>query len=97
LVNGVDILLHIVAIGKDLKLRNNLNIEDIKDQSIKWYWVDFDCPTDDESNLLESFFNFHPLAIEDCFHHLQRPKIDRYDDYNFLVVHALKQEDLSPQ
>ena len=90
-------MLNIIAIGKDYKLKEGLSIEALKDINIKWFWVDFDCPTDEESDLLESFFNFHPLAIEDCLHHLQRPKIDRYEDYNFLVVHALQQEDLSAQ
>jgi magnesium transporter len=95
--HGVDTVLHIIAIDKDLKIHENISVNDLRDENIKWYWVDFDCPTDEESNLLESFFNFHPLAIEDCLHHLQRPKIDHYEDYNFLVVHALKQKDLSPQ
>ena len=31
-------------------------------------------------------FNIHPLVIEDVFCTLQRPKIDYFDDYSFLVV-----------
>ena len=32
-------------------------------------------------------FNFHPLDIEDCRGTNQRPKIDEYDDYYFLILH----------
>ncbi|MDQ0217274.1 magnesium transporter [Peribacillus cavernae] len=41
---------------------------------------------------MSSFFEFHPLAIEDCMDDFnQRPKIDFYKNYQFLVVHALQQ------
>jgi magnesium transporter len=45
--------------------------------------VDFDQPTDVEVALLSTFFHFHPLAIEDCLHRLQRPKVDYYMDIIF--------------
>jgi len=32
-------------------------------------------------------YNFHHLAIEDCFSQIQQPKIDDYDDYLFMVLH----------
>ena len=33
-------------------------------------------------------FNFHPLDIEDCLSIIERPKLDEYDDYFFLVLHT---------
>ena len=36
--------------------------------------------------LLETY-KFHPLDIEDCQGTNQRPKIDEYDDYYFLILH----------
>ncbi|MBO9600659.1 MAG: magnesium/cobalt transporter CorA, partial [Cohnella sp.] len=67
-------------------------LERINDDEIEWYWVDFASPTKDEVKLLESFFHFHPLAVEDCLHFLQRPKIDPYGDTHFFVIHSLHPE-----
>ena len=36
---------------------------------------------------LEREFGFHPLAIEDIAFRNQRPKLDAYDDYLFIVLH----------
>lgn len=54
-------------------------------------------PTEQEARLLDTFFEFHPLAIEDCLHFLQRPKLDFYDGYHFFVLHALNQKSLAPE
>lgn len=51
-------------------------------------WVDVEKPTQDDMHLLQEHFAFHPLAIEDCFTTIQRPKIDRYEKYLFIVLHA---------
>ncbi|WP_243633212.1 magnesium/cobalt transporter CorA [Paenibacillus xerothermodurans] len=56
---------------------------------VLWYWVDFDQPSETEAELLGTHFHFHPLAIEDCFHLLQRPKLDHYDNIHFFVLHAM--------
>lgn len=61
---------------------------------MKWQWVDFNSPTADEISLLGSHFRFHPLAIEDCIHSLQRPKLEYYDQTTFMVMHSLDAEDL---
>src|SRR6187455_2782680 len=36
---------------------------------------------------LEERFEFHPLDYEDVFSRNQRPKVDEYDDYLFIVLH----------
>lgn len=60
------------------------------------FWVDFRAPTDPEYALLKDLFGFHPLAVEDVIHEVQRPKLESYamvgdrlkTDYFFLVIHG---------
>jgi magnesium transporter len=53
-------------------------------------WVDLATPTDDEIKaILETTFGFHPLAIEDCVTDSPLPKLEPYDDYLYLVMHAV--------
>ncbi len=53
-------------------------------------WVDAENPTPEENKmLLEGVFNFHPLAIEDCIAVSERPKVDDYENYIFLLIHAV--------
>jgi magnesium transporter len=53
-------------------------------------WVDAEKPTDEENKiLLEGIFNFHPLAIEDCIAVSERPKVDDYENYIFMVIHGV--------
>ncbi|MBL7158799.1 MAG: magnesium/cobalt transporter CorA [Candidatus Omnitrophica bacterium] len=51
-------------------------------------WVDVENPTQHNMKFLQEHFSFHPLAIEDCMTSIQRPKIDKYDNYLFIVLHA---------
>jgi len=53
-------------------------------------WVDLENPTPEESkHVLEGIFQFHPLAIEDCVAVSQLPKVEEYDGYLFMVIHAV--------
>ncbi len=53
-------------------------------------WVDLSAPTDEEvKEVLELAFAFHPLAIEDCVSDSPFPKVEAYDEYLYLVLHAL--------
>src|SRR5882724_9437141 len=53
-------------------------------------WVDLDKPTEEEWKfILESVFQFHPLAIEDCVAPNSLPKVEDYEDYLFIVTHAV--------
>jgi magnesium transporter len=53
-------------------------------------WVDLDKPTEDEIKaILEGVFQFHPLAIEDCIAPSDLPKIEDYEEYLFMVTHAV--------
>lgn len=50
-------------------------------------WVDVSDPTGQDFDDLANEFGFHPLAIEDCRFAHQRPKIDEYPGYYFVVLY----------
>ena len=50
-------------------------------------WVHIERPTPTETAWLAEQFEFHPLDLEDVLSRNQRPKIDEYDDYLFIVLH----------
>jgi magnesium transporter len=53
-------------------------------------WVDLEHASDEEAKMmLDGVFGFHPLAIEDCLTVSERPKVDEYDNYLFMVIHAV--------
>ncbi len=85
-------MLRTIAATQDARLLEDVPLERLSDNNIAWYWVDFGSPTEEEIELLSSHFHFHPLAIEDCMHFLQRPKVDQYDDSHFFVIHGLHPE-----
>ena len=56
-----------------------------KDQ---FFWLDLQSPGEQELKQLRAMFDFHPLALEDSEHFRQRPKLDDYGDYVFLVFYG---------
>lgn len=50
-------------------------------------WIDIQNPTKDELYELRDKYQFHDLDVEDCLSKVQRPKLERYDDYKFIVLH----------
>ena len=55
-------------------------------------WVDVVSPTQDELKRLGEEFGFHPLILEDILQG-ERPKIDLYDNYQFIIFYGLATED----
>lgn len=84
-----------MAYSKEQGLKEGLSIKQLSEQKWDWYWVDFNDPAEGEVGLLESQFDFHPLAVEDCLHGLQRPKLDYYDDHTFFVIHSVDRSNLA--
>jgi magnesium transporter len=60
-------------------------------------WVDIHLDNTREIQWLEETFHFHPLTIEDCTHRNQRPKVEDYDDYFFLVLHTCRHNSTQDQ
>jgi len=53
-------------------------------------WIDIAAPGEAETEFLRKRLGFHPLAVEDTVRGRQRPKIDRYPGYFFLVLYSAR-------
>jgi magnesium transporter len=59
-------------------------------ESLEWgglRWINVENPGPAERAWLEEHFEFHPLDYEDVLSRNQRPKIDEYEDYLFIVLY----------
>ena len=63
-----------------------MSIETLTYNSITW--TDIKEPTaKDIEQLRQHYPFFHPLDLEDCLSKIERPKIDEYENYLFIVMH----------
>lgn len=51
-------------------------------------WIDVQAPSEEALSTLARRFGLHPLAVEDCLHLDQRPKLEEYPNHHFLVLHG---------
>lgn len=89
-------MINTLARTKKSELLINVPFERLSEEDIMWYWVDFEVPPEEETTLLSTYFKFHDLSIKDCTEHLERPKVDYYEDYSFFVLHAINQITFEP-
>jgi magnesium transporter len=61
------------------------NVEQLDGAGLRW--INIERPRPIDRAWLEEHFAFHPLDYEDVFSRNQRPKVDEYDDYLFVVLH----------
>src|SRR3712207_5884125 len=61
------------------------NVEQLEAAGLRWINIEHPRPID--RAWIEEHFSFHPLDYEDVFSRNQRPKVDEYDDYLFVVLH----------
>src|SRR5215208_8161364 len=65
--------------------RTEPRIEEVRFGDLRW--INIERPGPAERAWLEEHFEFHPLDYEDVLSRNQRPKIDEYDDYLFIVLY----------
>ncbi|WP_093117934.1 magnesium transporter CorA family protein [Thermoleophilum album] len=61
------------------------NIQQVSHGGLRW--INIERPGPLERAWLQEHFSFHPLDYEDIASRNQRPKIDEYPDYLFIVLH----------
>jgi magnesium transporter len=60
-------------------------VELIESPGLKW--INIERPRQVDLAWLQERYEFHPLDYEDVVSRNQRPKVDEYDDYLFIVLH----------
>jgi len=80
---------HAVPLEQGVELFGRVrSIEIPTDASAPLVWIDVSAPGEAEAVFLQERLGFHPLAVEDTVRGRQRPKLDRYPGYFFLVFYA---------
>ncbi|WP_407666796.1 magnesium and cobalt transport protein CorA [Nakamurella alba] len=62
----------------------------IREKNRGFVWVGFHEPTAAQMSAVAETFGLHPLAVEDAVQAYQRPKLERYGQYLFLVLKTVK-------
>ena len=62
------------------------------DQPGQGIWLDIEAPDDADYELLSKTFDFHELTLEDIRHQNQRPKLEEYGGYSFVVLFSAEWE-----
>lgn len=90
-------MINIIGLTKEQTLIKFNEISQIDEKDLNWVWVDFDSPSEEELEILNSYFKFHTLAIEDCIHSLNKAKMDYYEEYTFFILNTLDKKHLDPK
>ena len=64
---------------------DELHVSEVRSGALRW--LNIEHPSRADIEYLRAHFPFHPLDLDDCLSKIQRPKIDEYDDYLFIVLH----------
>ena len=65
----------------------------------EFFWLDVTAPSKQDVEKLHELFGLHPVALEDALHFGQRPKLDDYGAYVFLVFYGAREHgpsDMAP-
>lgn len=73
----------VIEINDEIK---EIGIEDIDLKSKFMYWITL---TPDELEANNHIFNFHSLAIHECFDLKQNARLEFFDDYDFMVINMI--------
>jgi magnesium transporter len=79
---------HLIDAGEMLdRLDAEAVAQKLRDRS--FFWLDLRSPDEADFQTLAELFGFHHLALEDSRAFGERPKLDDYGDYAFLVVYGV--------
>ncbi|MHB8898694.1 MAG: CorA family divalent cation transporter, partial [Thermoguttaceae bacterium] len=80
-----------LTVGDDLSVSMAEGLDRVRrDPGGGTRWIDLSKQDESSLEILAERFAFHPLTIEDCLHFDQRPKVESYEGYLFLVLHGFE-------
>ena len=62
----------------------------------EYFWLDLSDPSEEDVAVLKDAFGFHPLSLEDTLKRGQRPKLDDFGEYMFLVYYGAEEPEGGP-
>jgi magnesium transporter len=82
-----------ILISKDGPVKEGLAVDEfagaLQDPN-SLLWVDFEgTPPEEDEPILREVFGFHPLAVDDALQESHVPKIDDWNEYLYIVLHAV--------
>ncbi len=81
------------ATGRFSETKKTSQIDRLYARKENVVWVDVSSPTHEDFRTLADEFHFHPLSIDDCEHEHQRPKVEEYPGYYFIVLYEARRGD----
>jgi magnesium transporter len=63
----------------------------------QFFWLDLNGVDDEAHDLLLNDFKVHHLAVDDAQHFGQRPKVEDYDNFTYMVVHGASSDQTSTE
>jgi magnesium transporter len=88
-------MITIVLQAAGTRARTDASLKELSEVAAKEHttlWIDVVDPAPEEIQRIGQEFAFHPLALEDVERGGQRPKLDQYDSYQFIVFYGLTTE-----
>ncbi len=76
-----------------MRFLDRIDREEIGDllQRDEYFWLDLSDPSEQDVANLKEAFGFHPLSLEDTLKRGQRPKLDDFGEYMFLVYYGAEE------
>jgi len=75
--------------GQTVHLDSSTGLAEILAHPENVVWIDYEAPTEADLQQLTSLIPLDSDAVEDCLTGEQRPRIDEFDDYIFLVLYGM--------
>jgi magnesium transporter len=89
--SGADSMIITVCLDKESQKFTDdcpsANISELRQVERNVIWADVSDPTSSDFEELAEEFGFHHLSIEDCRNEHQRPKVEEYAGYYFIVLY----------
>src|SRR6266487_115393 len=79
------------------RISNIDQINEVRDDPDAILWLDIWQPTEEDLNAIAHKFHLHPLAIEDATVEHQRPKVEEYENFYFVVFYTVGGDEKSQE